>query len=217
MCEELLSVPERQRADRFVFERHRRDYILAHGLLRMALSGRAPGIDPTAWSFLNDPFGRPFVAGPVTAEPLHFSLSHTDGCVAVAVSSSPLVGVDVQVMRERESFLAVAAQAFAVEEIDALRALPPSEQMGRFFEYWVLKEAYVKARGLGLRLALDGFSMRIGSPEEIAISFPDGYGDVAERWRFTLSTPTARHKLALAEGSGRPGGLYLREWGWPFA
>jgi 4'-phosphopantetheinyl transferase len=216
MCGELLSLPERQRADRFVFERHRRDYILAHGLLRVALSGRVPSVDPTAWSFVSDPFGRPFVVGPVTAEPLHFSLSHTDGCVAVAVSSSPLVGVDVQVMRERESFLAVAAHAFAIEEMDALRALPPGRRMGRFFEYWVLKEAYVKARGLGLRLAFDGFSMRIGPSKDISIAFLEGYGDVADRWRFILRSPSPRHKLAVADGRGGPGRLHICERGWLF-
>jgi 4'-phosphopantetheinyl transferase len=149
--------------------------------------------------------------------PLHFSLSHTDGCVAVAVSSSPLVGVDVQAMRERESFVAVAAHAFAADEAAALRALPPGEQMNRFFDYWVLKEAYVKARGLGLRLALDGFSMRVRPPEEIGIAFSDEYDDIADRWRFTLRSPSCRHKLAVADGSGIAGGLLIRERGWPFA
>ena len=49
-CRRLLSADERARADRFVFERHQRQYIFAHALLRLALSDVAPNVDPADWS-----------------------------------------------------------------------------------------------------------------------------------------------------------------------
>ena len=95
-CRRLLSVDERGRADRFVFERHQRQYIFAHAMLRLALSHVAPEVAPTDWSFAAGRYGRPFVASPKTSSTLHFSLSHADGCVACVVSGHEIVGVDVE-------------------------------------------------------------------------------------------------------------------------
>ena len=78
-CRRLLSVDERIRADRFMFERHRRQYIFAHAMLRMALSQVASNVPPSDWSFAAGRYGRPFVAAPRTSTALHFSLSHADG------------------------------------------------------------------------------------------------------------------------------------------
>ena len=48
-----------------------------------------------------------------------------------------------------------------------LRALPPERQKERFFEYWTLKEAYIKARGMGLSIPLGKFSFHY--PHEGAV------------------------------------------------
>src|ERR1700758_1571147 len=95
-CYAILSAEERDRARRFVLDRHRRQYVLAHGLLRLALSNFNFDVSPSDWSFTRDRYGRPFVAAPATAAPVYFSLSHTDGCVTCAVSDCELVGVDVE-------------------------------------------------------------------------------------------------------------------------
>ena len=100
-CRRLLSVDERIRADRFMFERHRRQYIFAHAMLRLALSQAAPNVAPTDWSFGAGRYGRPFVAAPATSTALHFSLSHADGCVACVVSGHETVGVDVETVSRR--------------------------------------------------------------------------------------------------------------------
>ncbi|MGY3412510.1 phosphopantetheinyl transferase [Bradyrhizobium sp. GM5.1] len=71
-CRRLLSVDERVRADHFVFERHQRQYIFAHAMLRLALSHVAPEVAPTDWSFAAGRYGRPFVASPRTSSTLHF-------------------------------------------------------------------------------------------------------------------------------------------------
>jgi 4'-phosphopantetheinyl transferase len=53
--------------------------------------------------------------------------------------------------------LALVDQFFAPSEVSALRALPEPLQPSRFLALWTLKEAYVKARGLGLSIPLDQF------------------------------------------------------------
>jgi 4'-phosphopantetheinyl transferase len=205
-CRATLSIDEMRRAERFVFDRHRRQYIFAHGLLRLALSDFAPEIAPSDWSLATGRYGRPFVAAPLTSVPIHFSLSHAEGCVACVVSTHAAVGVDVEQVSPRGSLMETAQSVFSPEEIEALRGLAPREAIDRFFDYWTLKEAYLKARGFGLNLPLDGFSMLISS-EHIGISFRPDIADDAAKWRFTMSSPSSVHRLAIADGSGITGGL----------
>jgi len=213
-CRAPLSLEERTRAGRFVQERHRRLYIFAHGLLRFALSNWAPEVAPDAWSFVADRHGRPFVAAPVIARPVYFSLSHTEGCVACVVSACEVVGVDVELTEERGTLRETAQHAFSSAEIAALRGLAPSEFVDRFFDYWTLKEAFLKARGLGMRIPLDQFSIQI-SERLIAISFTDEIDDDPKRWHFTGHSPSPRHRLAIADGSATPGGLPVAMRPWP--
>ena len=207
-CRKILSGDEVARADRFVFERHRRQYVFAHALLRLALSELEPGIAPSAWSFATGRYGRPFVAGPAAAGPLHFSLSHTEGCVACVVSAEEAVGVDVEHVVPRGSVMDTARGAFAPEEIEMLCGLPPREVLDRFFDIWTLKEAYLKARGFGLHLPLDGFAVHIAAGG-IGIGFKPTIDDNPHAWRFSLSSPSRCHRLAVADGSGVAGGLSL--------
>jgi 4'-phosphopantetheinyl transferase len=215
-CHATLSSEEKDRAGQFVQERHRREYVLAHGLLRFALSGFKSPVAPPDWSFRRDRYGRPFVAGPETGSRAHFSLSHTDGCVACVISEFERIGVDVERVQQRGSLWDVAS-SYSAEEIAVLRGLAPDRFVDRFFDYWTLKEAYLKARGRGLSLPLDQFSIQI-SPGEIAISLAAGVrDDAAADWHFSTKSPSPNHRLAIADGSGVAGGLPIVARRWPLA
>lgn len=214
VCRRLLSVDERIRADRFMLERHRRQYIFAHAMLRLALSRVAPNVAPSDWSFAAGRYGRPFVAAPATSTALHFSLSHADGCVACVVSGHETVGVDVETVSRRVAPLSTALRFFAPEEVETLRGLPEPAAIERFFDYWTLKEAYLKARGFGLNLPLDAFAMQV-SPEAIEISFKPDISDDPHGWRFSLCSPSPSHRLAIADGSRATGGLPIARNAWP--
>ncbi|TYO66068.1 4'-phosphopantetheinyl transferase superfamily protein [Bradyrhizobium hipponense] len=213
-CRRLLSIEERVRAELFMFERHRRQYIFAHALLRLALSQAAPDIAPADWSFATGRYGRPFVAAPATSTALHFSLTHADGCVACVVSRHEAVGVDVETVSRRVAPLSTALRFFAPEEIETLRGLPEPAAIERFFDYWTLKEAYLKARGFGLNLPLDAFAMQV-SQEAIGISFKPDIADDPRGWRFQLCSPSPSHRLAIADGSRAAGGLPISRHAWP--
>ncbi|MFL5138934.1 MAG: 4'-phosphopantetheinyl transferase family protein [Microvirga sp.] len=214
-CRALLSDDEKARIARLASERQQREFLLARGVLRLGLSRIAPAIDPSAWRFEADRHGRPFIAAPSMARPLHFSLSHTDGCVACAISGCETIGVDVEATDRLRSPLAVAEHAFSKAEIAELARLPAEEQADRFFDYWTLKEAYVKARGIGLLLPLDQFSMLIRQDGSIGIAFAPGFADDALRWSFTKDSPSPHHRLAVADGSGLPGGSPIVRQPWP--
>jgi 4'-phosphopantetheinyl transferase len=196
-CHGLLSEDERERASRFRQEKDRHLFVIAHALMRTTLSRYAP-LDPKRWSFERNPYGRP---SPVLREgfpPLRASLSHTDGLAACAVTLGRDVGVDVEVRREQAFDRGLMEHCLTSEELSALLAMPEEDRESRFLETWTLKEAYLKARGIGMSLGLTRFSInRDGdAPPRVSLS-PDLQDDPAQ-WQLSLFRPTARHQAALA-------------------
>jgi 4'-phosphopantetheinyl transferase len=195
--ERLLAADERERYERFRFQRDARTYLVAHVLLRTTLS-RYANVRPEDWRFGAGAFGRPHIVGPdKNGCALSFNLSHTRGLVGCVVASRADCGIDVEQIGRVGEVMEVARSCFAPAEIAELERLEDGERAIRFCEYWTLKEAYLKARGVGLGLSLDvvRFSIDAG---KVGAHFAAAAGDREEDWQFQLSRPTAGHVLAVA-------------------
>ena len=146
-CKAILSHKERLKAESFVFERDRQNYVISHGALRMLLS-RYSGIAPEALEFEAGANGKPALAQRFTD--LRFNLSHTDGLALIAITRGREVGVDVERVDPEMAFEDIAEHYFEPREVWDLRVAPPAEKAGKFFEVWTCKEARLKATGEGL-------------------------------------------------------------------
>jgi 4'-phosphopantetheinyl transferase len=196
-CEAVLSPGERDRMQRFHFERDRHIYLVAHALVRTALS-RYATCAPAAWTFTVNQYGRPDIAPGICELPLRFNLSHTRGLVAVAIALERDLGVDVEHMYPRSFDLGVGEHFFAPAEVAALTALPAEAQRDRFFAYWTLKEAYIKARGMGLALPLDQFAFDLDRWDEIVLTVDPRLEDDGRAWWFHQRHVGPEHRLAVA-------------------
>lgn len=174
----LLDERERAQAARFHFDRDRRDYRFAHGLLRLLLSSAAP-CDPRAWQFRDGEGGKPELAEQAEA-PLYFNLSHTRGCVACVIGRRPQIGVDVE-SRDRRTAPELGERLFAPEEVALLRHPEETVRWERFFRIWTLKEAYLKGTGKGLRTPLDSFAFSLEPPR---VRFASALSDDPAAWHF---------------------------------
>jgi 4'-phosphopantetheinyl transferase len=206
-CEKILSPEELARMRRFKFEADRRRYLFAHALVRQTLSRYAPETPPDRWHFETNAYGRPHIAASgdgASGTSLRFNLSHTAGMVVCAVARDRDVGVDVEHGRPaRGDFvLEIAPHYFAAAEVAALAAQPAATQRDWFFAFWTLKEAYIKARGLGLALPLAGFAFDLkagaAASPDIGISFAPSVTDDPAHWYFERRLPSPDHALALA-------------------
>lgn len=193
---QLLNAEEQQRWQRFHFAKHRKQYLVSHALVRTMLSRFAPQA-AEAWRFITNDYGRPEIVPEENPNKLHFNLSHTDGLIACAVSQGRELGVDVEDMARNSQTVEIADRFFATQECHDLRALPVAQQHARFFDYWTLKESYIKARGMGLSLPLEQFSFHINDAASIGISFGPKITDRPERWHFWQWQVGPQHKLAL--------------------
>jgi 4'-phosphopantetheinyl transferase len=202
----LLSEDEHARMARFVFDRDRHAFLLTRALVRTTLS-RYAAVPPAQWKFIANVHGRPEILDRPSGVPdLRFNLSHTDGLIACAVTIGREVGVDVEQVT-RHLTHDVASRYFAPAEVTDLKRLPEGEQQRVFFDYWTLKEAYIKARGFGLALPLGDFAFKLGPPHPPQITFEPSLGDDPATWQFLQAWPTPLHRLGLAvrrEGADLP-------------
>ena len=83
---------------------------------------------------------------------LGVSIAHSQDWVACAVSDAP-VGIDIERLRPRSDLLALAAMTNSPARCEELACLPDDAQLLRFYQWWTLKEAWLKRQGLGLDLA----------------------------------------------------------------
>ena len=206
-----LSEDELRRAYRFHFPRDRARFIAARGILRDIL-GRYLRTPPERVRFGYNAYGKPELLDEEGGERLRFNLSHAGNVALFAVAPEREVGVDVEVLREDFACAEVAAQFFSRREVEALAVLPARSFVRAFFNCWTRKEAYIKARGMGLSLPLDCFDVSLAPGEPATLLETRGDEPEATRWSLREIDVGATHVAAVAvEG----GGWRLRCWLWP--
>jgi 4'-phosphopantetheinyl transferase len=168
--------------------------------LRWLLS-RYVGPAPRALGLAENPAGKPVLIEPGGG--LQFNVSHTDDLWVCAVAAGQPVGVDVERIRplsarhvtpflapeERAAWTASFDPASGAEGVTALLAL------------WTRKEAYIKARGLGLHLPLDAFAVSVDLDRPPRLQYDRRDPQAPTRWCLTdlNAFPGVRGALAIAK------------------
>jgi len=205
-CLRLLSEDELDRWRGFKFDRHRREYLATHALARTALSFHRP-LPPEAWRFELNAYGKPAVQPECG---LRFNLSNSLGLVVCLIGEGAEVGVDVESRGRAGSIAEVGPRMFSAEEMTQLELLADDEQAERCLRLWTLKEAYIKARGIGLALPLNEFSFLFEESGQIRMRMEPSLEDEPGRWRFCL-LEHAEHCVALMVENGTAPELHVWE------
>ncbi len=179
-----LSAEERERASRFRFPRDRDLFAYAHIFLRTTLA-RYTGAAPGNLRFETGKHGRPELVN----RAIRFNLSHTLGMVACVVTETDDCGVDVEGQDRTVDPAQLARMVLAPDEIQQLSGISGDNERRRWFlRVWTLKEAYLKAKGIGLGQA----------PHEFAIACPPDH----QEWQFWSGTAETGHLWAVARRTG---------------
>jgi 4'-phosphopantetheinyl transferase len=209
--ESLLDAAESARWRRFQYAADRQRFLVGRAFMRTVLAEcLGPGA-PASLQFAYTAHGKPELAGEHAGK-LQFNLSHTDAMLVLAVSRRHAVGVDVEAVTRKVELLALAKRYFAAHEYDELAELDDAAQRERFFALWTLKEAWLKARGLGLHIPLDDFSFSLAGKQP-QIQFGPQLNEQADAWQFRLiAHDQFRIALAVQCPAAQPVQVQTREW-----
>lgn len=177
-CFDVLTAEETARQKAFVFEMNRHEYLVTRALCRGVLATYME-MAPADLVFTRSAYGQPSLE-PVTE--LRFNLTNTVHLVACGVSIGRAVGIDAEPRARADDILGIADSVFTQHERDELAHLTLDARRVQAVRLWTLKEAYMKARGLGMYLP----------PASFEIAFDDhphlrhvADGDLASRWELT--------------------------------
>jgi 4'-phosphopantetheinyl transferase len=188
----LLSEDERVRAQRFVFDVHRRRFIACRAWLRVRLAERL-GRQADGLRFEYGPAGKPALAG---EQALRFNVSHSDRYALLAMTEGAEVGVDIERLRPLSDMDALAERVFSAGERTALAAVPAEGRLEAFFAGWTRKEAYIKARGEGIGL-LGAIEVALSPGVAPGLIRVAGLPDELQRWSLEALSPVPGFAAAV--------------------
>jgi 4'-phosphopantetheinyl transferase len=189
---DLLSAVELNRLHALRFDEHRREYLATRALVRTALSTCYP-VAPSAWRFRANAYGKP-ATDPACG--IEFNISNCLGLVVCLVRQGGNVGVDAEPLDRADQILELAPNVFSEQELAQLDRMGHGDRRMHALSLWVLKEAYIKARGIGLSLPLRNFSFFYGGQAGIQLQLDASLEDESGRWHFCL-LDHAGHRIAL--------------------
>jgi 4'-phosphopantetheinyl transferase len=180
---EILSLDEQERAKRFHRVSDRKHFIVARAALRLVLT-RYLNVNARQISFDQNAFGKPRLTGTYYPD-LRFNLAHSSGLALYVIANGREVGVDLERIEPGFATMGLARSLFAPEEVAALSLLSNEDFVAAFYRCWTRKEAYVKAKGLGLSLPLKSFVVSVAPPNETPLLVPD-QDEIEEQARWML-------------------------------
>lgn len=203
--ESLLTDDERVQMSRLYFARHRHQFLVTRALVRTRLSAYCD-VEPGDWRFSSNSYGKPEVKLPDMAGQVRFNLSHCRGLVMCGVTRNHEIGVDVEdEQRTTRAALDDLSRYFSAPEIAEINRLPVDRQKQRFFDYWTLKESYIKARGMGLAIPLAKFSFLFQDDRLEGFEIHPELNDEPANWQFWRISRPGGYKAAVALNSGNTG------------
>ena len=196
----VLSTDEYERAERFQFAKDQQRYMVGRACLRLLLAHYLEGDrgNPHSIALQYGPHGKPELVGPVNVTSLKFNLAHSDQLALVALTRDHALGVDLERIRPLAALDRVAERYFAPEESAALRDLPMPARQVAFFRCWTRKEAYLKARGVGLSADLHSLAEPIEMDNPAGLVRDVGSAGEVAWWHLRSLVPFPGYVAALA-------------------
>jgi 4'-phosphopantetheinyl transferase len=208
--EQLLVKEEIEKANHFVFLKDKLRYVITHGILRLLLSDKLKV--PAREIVLNfNSFGKPFLPTEWNPNSLFFNLSHSNLGIVLAFSRDRDLGVDLEYIKKDIPFMDIAKQFFSQTEYQELLSTPEFARLQSFYQGWTRKEAFIKAKGMGLSIPLYSFDVSIsqGKLPELLRSSEDPNDLVKWKLIDLITWPDYSSALCI---EGEPNQLIYHHW-----
>jgi len=179
----VLNIYEREKAKSFKQPLDADISLISRYLLRQILSPLC-GRKADEIEFLYNEYNRPYL------NEFDFNISHSGNRIAIAANPYGRVGIDIEKIRKVEENI---AELCFTEEEKIYIFNNKKFDLEKFFEFWTLKEAFIKADGKGMSYPLLDFYFEID--EKIKLNFKKS--DSSIKWMFEKIAIDPEYKMAL--------------------
>jgi 4'-phosphopantetheinyl transferase len=194
LTDNWLDQSEQNKVEKLHFLRDKTLYQLSHYMLRWVLS-QYLNMQPQQIEFDTNQYGKPSVKG---CNKLFFNLSHTNGVSVIALSKNKTIGIDVEKINPKIEVNSIADNFFHPNEVKQLNQLSQNERPSAFYKIWTLKEAYIKAKGMGLSIPLRDFNFNFDSPNIVDVNFNYSLKEIPSDWKFTSYESEKYHNFIVS-------------------
>jgi 4'-phosphopantetheinyl transferase len=189
----LLNADEKERCLKYKNDALRTSFIACRGSLREILSHYEPSIHPSLWHFKTTTYGRPFL---FQHHPFSFNLTHTKDAAYCVLSPNPICGIDTESIVPIDLSSSFCDYTLTPHERHIIQSLPIAMQDSAFTKYWCLKEARLKAIGIGLTTPMNHFSIPLNHHH---LTHKGTHLIQTPQWDYHLFSPSDTTVLALVQ------------------
>ena len=157
----LLDNYERARAQRFTTSGPRRRFILCRAALRFILCTHL-GCSNEQLTIGSSYYEKPYAIVGGKSHPISFNVSHSGNHGLIGLCKGGRVGVDIEEWDTDRNLLPLVETALTPAERAAVELTESAINRQRlFFRLWTIKEALIKAVGMGLSLDMSSFEVPV--------------------------------------------------------
>lgn len=200
----LLTNAEQVRGQRYLQQDDRDRHLGGRALVKLA-AAKMCGIPPQEISIIIAATGKPSVnlAWEDIVAPA-ISISHAGNLVVVALQYGVEIGVDVELFDHDVNLDELMGVVCSSEEIAEVNDSGSQNRAQKFYEFWVLKEAYLKATGEGLSADARRLVFSVDTTSKVSL-IKNLDGGNAGDWDFLLKQHDEQHVIALASRRDQSG------------
>ena len=153
-----LDQDELSRSRRFLYPGPSRRFVLCRSALRAILCGQL-GCENRRLTFGQSRYGKPYAMLRNERITTNFNISHSGKHGLIAFAPHGQLGVDVEERVAREDIDDLSKMVFGPNEQSALALAGGQRKIDLFFKFWTIKEALIKAVGMGFSLDPSSFEI----------------------------------------------------------
>ena len=145
---EYLILEEQNYAKSYKTPELSENYIISHSILRMILSIHSK-MSVYEMKFILGEYGKPYISS--NYQNIQFNMSHSKDMVCIVVTKDKEIGVDIEFKNSTLDVEELQHLVLSVQEkmyMDTLSSQTAKQNL--FYCIWTLKEAIIKAMGIGL-------------------------------------------------------------------
>lgn len=189
-----LSIEEIARMNSFKYDNHRNIFATARYSTRLICS-ELLNVNVTDLKIQLSAYGKPYFKD---YQHLQFSISHSGNFILIGFGMYFPLGIDIEIVNPNIDHLNLSKSVFSIREITSLQKLTGKKLIEGFYNIWTQKESYIKAKGLGLHMSLDSFSVNLNNVEKYNLLEAAEGQQETKKWQVFNFQTTSDYTAACA-------------------